>query len=95
MNNKRKHNNICPCTVYDKRGDKPGYRYKNDEYAEWDFPCFAYDPMNKTSKKAAMKKAFETGIEELNRVQKEIHEELVKEKFKETVKSKMKESGSY
>lgn len=51
--------------------------------------------MNKTSKKAAMKKAFETGIEELNRVQKEIHEELVKEKFKETVKSKMKESGSY
>jgi hypothetical protein len=81
-----KNPNIVPCSSYTKNGDKPGFRYNSNEYPEYNFPCFSYDPMNKTSKKAAMKAAILSGEEELERIKDEVIKDLAKEKVKEGMK---------
>lgn len=80
---------IVPCTRFQHdKDDLPGFSYRPDEnsgFSEFDFPCVTYDSLNETSKKEAMKRAMNTGLEELERLKSEVNEELEKERFKETV----------
>lgn len=81
---------IRPCTKWQGEGkdDLPGYKYEpgpQSGFSSWDFPCVTYDPMNASSKKSAMEAALSTGIEELNKMRKELKEEQIKAEFKSTV----------
>lgn len=80
---------VCACSQYDEKSGKsrPGFRYDGGEY-KYEFPCFTYDPLNKTSRKAAMKAAIITGKEEMERLRKEVEEEMMKEEMKKEMKDK-------
>jgi hypothetical protein len=89
-------NKICPCTLYDSKSgkEKPGYRYDGGEY-KYNFPCFAYDPMNRTSQKAAMKMALKTGEAEIEKIRREVEEEMQREEIKKSMTKKSQDNKSY
>ena len=93
--NKMDTDKISPCSLYDSKSgkEKPGYRYRG-EY-EYHFPCFAYDPMNKTSQKAAMKMALKTGEAEIEKIRREVEEEIQREEIKKSMTKKSQDNKSY
>lgn len=85
---------VCACSVYDEKSGKsrPGYRYDGGEY-KYEFPCFTYDPLNQTSRKSAMKAALMTGKEEMERLRKEVEEEMMKEDMKKKMRHEKSEGS--
>lgn len=79
-------NTVKPCTSYDQKGKQlAGVRYHSNQYEDWDFPCFSYDPLNKSSRKAAIKAATQSGEDMIAEAEAEVREEMRKEKIKKQV----------
>lgn len=83
-------NKIIATTVYDEKTGKsrPAFRYNAGPGHEmFTFPAFAYDPLNATSRKSAMKMAYSTGVEQMEKLQKEVEEEIAKDEMKKAMKT--------
>lgn len=81
---------VAPCSKWQGEGkdELPGYRYSpgaDSPHDMWDYPCVTYDANNETSQKEAMKAAKKMGIEQMNKLNKELEQEMAKEKFKAAV----------
>lgn len=82
-------NKIVSTTVWDEKTgtSRPAFRYNAGQgYEAFSFPAFVYDPMNATSRKSAMKMAYNTGIEQIEKLQREVEEEFAKEEMKKAMK---------